>query len=475
MKKLLAALLRVAAFLAPASASAHPLGNFTVNRFAAVELSGRDVFVHYVLDLAEIPTVPGGRPRACRRLRLGGRARARPRARRTPGATRAGRHKVSERPGAGGLPTLRFEAVYRVRDPGAPTSLVFNDTNSPSGIGWREIVVRATTGARLVASDVPAESTSDELRAYPQDLLARRSTSARRRRGSSSGPDRAVRRAWATRRTRALVGLLRVADRTRRRRCRRRPALPLDRRLLGRGARPQPRAREGDGGGVPRRHARHSEACASPRPIVTVTHTTGVFALGLVTLALSEFIVPEQLYPWLNLASALLVVGVGVSVLRARLRRRHAHDHHHHHDHGERSLRDLVAVGIWGGSFPADGSRRPARGHLAAPRRLRARPDPRVQCRARGRDDRRRAGGRRAARFMRRATFDGWIVRALPAASALLISGSGSPWRAARCRGSCDAGRWIAGLSDGTSLGLVVLVAVLLGLRHATDPTTSPQ
>ncbi len=29
---------------------------------------------------------------------------------------------------------------------------------------------------------------------------------------------------------------------------------------------------------------------------------------------------------------------------------------------------------------------------------------------------------------------------------------------------------WIAGLSDGTALALVVAVAVLLGLRHATDP-----
>ncbi len=83
---------------------------------------------------------------------------------------------------------------------------------------------------------------------------------------------------------------------------------------------------------------------------VTVTHTAGVFALGLVTLGLSELIVPEQLYPWLNLVSALLVVGVGVSVLRARLRRRHAHHHHHHH--GDRSLRDLFAVGISGGLLP---------------------------------------------------------------------------------------------------------------------------
>ena len=42
--------------------------------------------------------------------------------------------------------------------------------------------------------------------------------------------------------------------------------------------------------------------------IVTVTHTIGVFTLGLVTLALSALIVPEQLYPWLNLVSAVLVV-----------------------------------------------------------------------------------------------------------------------------------------------------------------------
>src|SRR5205085_12372623 len=30
---------------------------------------------------------------------------------------------------------------------------------------------------------------------------------------------------------------------------------------------------------------------------VTITHTIGVFALGLVTLALSDFILPEDLFP----------------------------------------------------------------------------------------------------------------------------------------------------------------------------------
>jgi ABC-type nickel/cobalt efflux system permease component RcnA len=85
--------------------------------------------------------------------------------------------------------------------------------------------------------------------------------------------------------------------------------------------------------------------------IVTVTHTVGVFALGLVTLALSQFIVPERLYPWLNLASGLLVVGIGASVLRARLRRRAQAHHHHRHEHGT-SLRSLLAVGVSGGLLP---------------------------------------------------------------------------------------------------------------------------
>ncbi|HET8874062.1 MAG TPA: sulfite exporter TauE/SafE family protein, partial [Gaiellaceae bacterium] len=95
--------------------------------------------------------------------------------------------------------------------------------------------------------------------------------------------------------------------------------------------------------------ARHALALGG---IVTVTHTIGVFTLGVVTLALSELVVPEDLYPWLNLVSALLVVGVGLSVLRSRLRlrrRRHHHHHHHAHDH---SARGLVAVGISGGILP---------------------------------------------------------------------------------------------------------------------------
>ncbi len=56
MKRLLVVLLALAALAAPAAALAHPLGNFTTNRYSRIELSGNRVFVLYVLDLAEIPT-----------------------------------------------------------------------------------------------------------------------------------------------------------------------------------------------------------------------------------------------------------------------------------------------------------------------------------------------------------------------------------------------------------------------------------
>ena len=60
MKRLALLLAVAAALLAPAAASAHPLGNFTINRFSRVEVSGHRLYVLYVLDLAEIPTFQAG-------------------------------------------------------------------------------------------------------------------------------------------------------------------------------------------------------------------------------------------------------------------------------------------------------------------------------------------------------------------------------------------------------------------------------
>jgi ABC-type nickel/cobalt efflux system permease component RcnA len=350
VRRLLVALLAVAALAAPTTAAAHPLGNFTVNRFASVELSGRDVFVHYVLDLAEIPTVQEGD-----RVRAAG----------FPAEVAAGldleldgrrvdfvvlNHKVAERPGAAGLTTLRFEAVYRVVDPGSAVRVEFHDANFADRVGWREIGVRARDGARVVSSDVPAGSTSHELLAYPQDLLRSpldvTNASATFALGDAPGVSPTFTGSAAPGHSNgSFESLIQRGD-------------------LGVGVVLLSLLIAAFWGAAHALSPGHGKAMVAaylvgsrgtPRHAlllgltVTVTHTAGVFALGLVTLGLSELIVPEQLYPWLNLASALLVVGVGVSVLRARLRRRHTHHHHHH---AERSLRDLLAVGISGGLLP---------------------------------------------------------------------------------------------------------------------------
>jgi nickel/cobalt transporter (NicO) family protein len=341
------------AFVAPAVAEAHPLGNFSVNRSAEITASGNHLYLRAVLDLAEIPTFQeGDRVRAPafaeqlkRSLVLevdGARAGLRTLAR-----------QVHERPGAGGLPTLRFEAVY---DAGrAGRSVTFYDTSFPGRIGWREIVVRADQGAEILGSGAPATSPSRLLLGYPRDLLGTpldlRTARAGVRPGTAPGVAPALTGAAPPRaggRFESLIshdlsfGFVLVSL-----------ALALfwgAAHALGPG-----HGKAIVAGYLIGTRGRPRDAVALGG-IVTVTHTAGVFALGLVTLALSEFFVPEQLYPWLNLISAVLVLGVGVAILSGRLRLRqehshHDHDHDHHHDHGNHR-QGLLGIGIAAGIVP---------------------------------------------------------------------------------------------------------------------------
>lgn len=67
----------------------------------------------------------------------------------------------------------------------------------------------------------------------------------------------------------------------------------------------------------------------------TITHTIGVFALGLVTLFAAQYILPEQLYPWLSLVSGAMVTAIGWNLLRKHQRLHFVHTHaaHQHHTH----------------------------------------------------------------------------------------------------------------------------------------------
>jgi ABC-type nickel/cobalt efflux system permease component RcnA len=68
-----------------------------------------------------------------------------------------------------------------------------------------------------------------------------------------------------------------------------------------------------------------------------------VYALGIVTLYASRWVVPEQLYPWLGALSGLLVAGIGCALFIGRYVRgngvrnrmdEHALVGHHHHGSG---------------------------------------------------------------------------------------------------------------------------------------------
>ena len=56
MKRLILLAALAAALIAPAAASAHPLGNFTINHYDRIDVSDGGIEVFSVLDMAEIPT-----------------------------------------------------------------------------------------------------------------------------------------------------------------------------------------------------------------------------------------------------------------------------------------------------------------------------------------------------------------------------------------------------------------------------------
>ncbi len=68
--------------------------------------------------------------------------------------------------------------------------------------------------------------------------------------------------------------------------------------------------------------------------MVTLTHTITVFLLGLATLFLFQYVVPQKITQVLGAISGLSIVAIGGWMLYKRLRGAgHAHPHDHGHDH----------------------------------------------------------------------------------------------------------------------------------------------
>jgi nickel/cobalt transporter (NicO) family protein len=383
------ALVLAAAFFAlqPGRALAHPLGNFTVNRYSRIELYSDVVRVQYVIDMAEIPTfqevatidadgdgnvsdaeaatyasVKAEELSQNLTLTLGGQSRS-------LNVTEA---HASLPEGQGGLNTLRLVATLETEAPAGATQLSYEDGNFEGQIGWKEIVVLPTTGA-TTTGDVPTKDVSDALTSYPGDLTSSPldvtsvafsfdATNAPRAPASSGVviEVKAVERSGS-----AFASLINADDLTLK-------VILLA--LLAAFAFGALHAVEpGHGKTMVAAYFVGVKGTArqalSLGMIVAVTHTIGVFVIGLIAIFGSEFILPEKLYPWLSLASGLMVVALGVRLLLQRsgghLMHKlwhalpFAHDHHHEHEHraanaeGVPPWKTLIAVGLADGLTPS--------------------------------------------------------------------------------------------------------------------------
>ncbi|MGW3850234.1 urease accessory protein UreH domain-containing protein [Streptomyces fagopyri] len=343
------------------AASAHPLGNFTVNRYDGLVAAPGQLRVDHVEDLAEIPATQAkpdieklgmtdwARQR-CETAAHGSRARVDGR---TVPLTVAS-SRARPRPGQAGLDTLRVECRLTAALPEAATvSLTFRGAGTDRGPGWREITARGDR-MTLTASDVPRKSVSRELTSYPKALLSSPADTAtaslRIRPGGpaltgerTAAPGASVLPRGADRWTRALDNLVARHDLTLGF-----ASLAL---LVSVGLGAMHALAPGHGKTLMAATAAARGGRAGLRDVlplaasVTVTHTLGVVALGLLVTAGSA--AAPSVIAWLGIASGVLVTCAGVTLVRRAWRgrapghgllpgrgRTHEHEHDPEHSHG---------------------------------------------------------------------------------------------------------------------------------------------
>jgi ABC-type nickel/cobalt efflux system permease component RcnA len=344
--------------LLPAGAAwAHPLGNFTTNTYAGLLVTPDEVRIDYVLDLAEVPAfqtirdfdldgdgvLDGAdgsayRSQRCDELAAGlsllvdG----------TPTTLLIAASELSLPPGEAGLVTLRLECTLVAAHAAGedPVTVAFSDTNADGRVGWREITADGA-GMRISDADVAATSLSGRLVDYPEELLA--SPLDERAAQLVATPDGSAAPAPIAETAaqpgvvgrglqqvdRWFTGLVAVQELT--------VGFVLLATLAALGLGAMHSLAPGHGKTVMAAYVVGREGsnrqALQLAITVAVTHTLGVLILGVV-LSATQTLAPEQLYPYLGLASGLLFAAVGTLLLRRALRGRHDHDHDHGHDHG---------------------------------------------------------------------------------------------------------------------------------------------
>ncbi|HEV7710268.1 MAG TPA: hypothetical protein VGP16_18885, partial [Asanoa sp.] len=337
--------------LPAAPAAAHPLGNFSVNRYAGLTVFPDRVEAVVVADVAELPTLQDPAPTCAEAASALAVVVA---GRRLDWVVSSSSLVLVD--GAGGLKTSRLDCSLSapVALSGGGAAVTVDNGFRGDRIGWRELTA-AGVGVRLSGSALPAASVSDELRRYPDDLLSSpldvrtatftaapdgsagaaatagvaRSSSGGTPLGLSgplAGAERWLDNVVGGSRLTPLVGLLAVL-------------LAL---LLGAAHAALP------GHGKTVMAAYLAGRAGRPRDAVavgatvTLTHTGGVLALGLLLTSFAG-IAGEAVLGWLGFASGVLVAAIGtgalVSAVRRRARDRRAgdagsHAHSRAHPHG---------------------------------------------------------------------------------------------------------------------------------------------
>ena len=373
-------------------AAAHPLGNFTVNRYSGIDLAPGSVRITYVVDMAEIPTY-----QETANIDTNGDGTITD-AERQAWADRTAPTLLSSqqllvdgsalrlqvetatmtfRSGQAGLPILRLVVELRGSIAGRTGRVDYRDANYPGRIGWKEITARAEPGLALVGSSVPTMSVSDTLLAYPVNMLASPLdvTSATFSFGPGTGTAGSSARGEAKTVSGAPIasggsfaGLVSW---------RLTPLILVGSLVLAFGFGAVHALGPGHGKTITAAYLVGSGARRAQATVIGVAvslmHTASVLTLGLVFLVLARSFPPERVYPWLEVATGLVALGLGayLVIVRVRARRRgddpwhghthapsgdheHPHDHDHDHDHARPvTPRSLAALAVAGGILPS--------------------------------------------------------------------------------------------------------------------------
>lgn len=334
----------LAAFLVLAfsnSIFAHPLGNFSINQYSHIEVEKSQIKLRAVLDMAEIPTfqatqeIDSDKDGVVLQSELDAYAtKITPEyianlallVDNQPVELRAASTKVSQPLGAGNLPTLRIEWDLNGDLPASENSIrhvVFEDKNNPGRIGWNEIVVGRVSGISVFNSTAYGSGASEELKSYPQESLSAPLTERAAEFSFTSGELPVNAKVLQNRDGHVstpvekdkFAELIAVPEIT--------PTIILFGLLLAFGLGAAHALSPGHGKAVVGAYLIGTKGTPKHAVFlgltVTVTHTLGVFALGLVMLFASKYILPERLMPILNFVSGLLVFIIGISLFKSRL------------------------------------------------------------------------------------------------------------------------------------------------------------